>query len=62
MGRPTEQQLKQDGVAYKAGTFPFMANGRARALGDTSGMVKFLADAAPTKSWACTSSARWLPS
>ena len=41
----TEQQLKADGVAYKAGTFPFMANGRARALGDTSGMVKFLADA-----------------
>ncbi|MBC7499500.1 MAG: dihydrolipoyl dehydrogenase [Herminiimonas sp.] len=40
-----EQQLKADGVAYKAGTFPFMANGRARALGDTSGMVKFLADA-----------------
>jgi dihydrolipoamide dehydrogenase len=41
----TEQQLKADGIAYKAGTFPFMANGRARALGDTSGMVKFLADA-----------------
>jgi len=41
----TEQQLKAEGVAYKAGTFPFMANGRARALGDTSGMVKFLADA-----------------
>ena len=41
----TEQQLKLDGVAYKAGTFPFLANGRARALGDTSGMVKFLADA-----------------
>ena len=41
----TEQQLKADGVAYKAGTFPFMANGRARALGDTTGMVKFLADA-----------------
>jgi len=41
----TEQQLKADGVTYKAGTFPFMANGRARALGDTSGMVKFLADA-----------------
>jgi len=40
-----EQQLKADGVAYKVGTFPFMANGRARALGDTSGMVKFLADA-----------------
>ncbi|MGY4829385.1 dihydrolipoyl dehydrogenase [Sphaerotilaceae bacterium SBD11-9] len=42
----TEQQLKASGRAYKAGTFPFMANGRARALGDTTGMVKFLADAA----------------
>ncbi|MDA8453199.1 dihydrolipoyl dehydrogenase [Acidovorax sp. GBBC 3334] len=42
----TEQQLKADGVQYKAGTFPFLANGRARALGDTTGMVKFLADAA----------------
>ncbi|HVK54703.1 MAG TPA: dihydrolipoyl dehydrogenase [Burkholderiales bacterium] len=41
----TEQQLKAEGVAYRAGTFPFMANGRARALGDTTGMVKFLADA-----------------
>ena len=41
----TEQQLKASNVSYKAGTFPFMANGRARALGDTSGMVKFLADA-----------------
>ncbi len=41
----TEQQLQEAGVAYKVGTFPFMANGRARALGDTSGMVKFLADA-----------------
>ena len=41
----TEQQLKADGVAYKAGAFPFLANGRARALGDTSGMVKVLADA-----------------
>ncbi|MFM8899434.1 MAG: dihydrolipoyl dehydrogenase [Burkholderiales bacterium] len=40
----TEQQLKAAGRAYKAGTFPFMANGRARALGDTTGMVKFLAD------------------
>src|SRR6476661_2574744 len=42
----TEQQLKAAGVKYKAGTFPFMANGRARALGDTTGMVKFLADEA----------------
>ena len=41
----TEQQLKVEGVAYRAGSFPFMANGRARALGDTTGFVKFLADA-----------------
>ncbi|HSN32405.1 MAG TPA: dihydrolipoyl dehydrogenase [Ideonella sp.] len=41
----TEQQLKASGRAYRAGTFPFMANGRARALGDTTGMVKILADA-----------------
>ena len=41
----TEQQLKAEGRAYKAGAFPFMANGRARALGDTTGMVKMLADA-----------------
>jgi dihydrolipoamide dehydrogenase len=42
----TEQQLKARGAAYKSGSFPFMANGRARALGDTTGMVKMLADAA----------------
>ena len=42
----TEEQLKAAGRAYKAGTFPFLANGRARALGDTTGMVKMLADAA----------------
>ena len=41
----TEQALKAAGRAYKSGTFPFLANGRARALGDTTGMVKFLADA-----------------
>jgi dihydrolipoamide dehydrogenase len=40
----TEQQLRSAGVKYKAGQFPFMANGRARALGDTTGFVKFLAD------------------
>ncbi|RJX31004.1 MAG: dihydrolipoyl dehydrogenase [Oxalobacter sp.] len=40
-----EQQLKATGVAYKVGTFPFLANGRARAMGDTVGMVKVLADA-----------------
>ena len=42
----TEQQLKAAARAYKAGTFPFIANGRARALGDTTGMVKMLSDAA----------------
>jgi dihydrolipoamide dehydrogenase len=41
----TEQQLQARGAAYKAGSFPFMANGRARALGDTTGLVKVLADA-----------------
>ena len=41
-----EQQLKSEGVAYKTGTFPFSANGRARALGDTTGFVKIIADAA----------------
>jgi dihydrolipoamide dehydrogenase len=42
----SEQQLKAAGRAYKAGIFPFTANGRARALGDTTGLVKMLADAA----------------
>jgi dihydrolipoamide dehydrogenase len=40
-----EQELKASGRAYKAGSFPFLANGRARALGDTTGFVKILADA-----------------
>ncbi|OWT56097.1 dihydrolipoyl dehydrogenase [Candidimonas nitroreducens] len=40
-----EQQLKTEGREYKAGSFPFLANGRARALGDTTGFVKILADA-----------------
>jgi dihydrolipoamide dehydrogenase len=40
----TEQQLKAQGVEYRAGTFPFSANARARALGDTGGLVKFLAN------------------
>ena len=41
----TEQELKSAGVQYRAGVFPFSANARARALGDTAGMVKVLADA-----------------
>ena len=41
----TEQQLKKEGREYKAGSFPFLANGRARALGDTTGFAKVIADA-----------------
>ncbi len=41
----TEAQLEAAGRDYKTGQFPFMANGRARALGDTTGFVKFIADA-----------------
>jgi len=40
----TEQQLKAAGVDFRAGQFPFTANGRARAMGDTRGLVKILAD------------------
>ncbi|MCM8734649.1 dihydrolipoyl dehydrogenase [Azospirillum sp. A1-3] len=41
----TEEQLKAAGVAYKSGKFPFTANGRARAGGNTDGFVKILSDA-----------------
>ena len=40
----TEQQVKAEGIDYRTGSFPFMANGRARALGDTTGFVKLIAD------------------
>jgi dihydrolipoamide dehydrogenase len=40
----TEEQLKAEGIAYKAGKFPFSANGRARASLHTDGFVKILAD------------------
>jgi len=40
----TEEQLKDAGVKYNAGKFPFMANGRARAMNSTAGFVKILAD------------------
>jgi dihydrolipoamide dehydrogenase len=55
----TEQQLKASGRAYKAGTFPFLANGRARALGDTTAWSRCWPTRPPTRSWVCTSSARW---
>lgn len=41
----TEEQLKEKGIQYKSGKFPFMASGRARASMDTDGVVKVLADA-----------------
>lgn len=40
----TEEELKEAGVEYNVGKFPFMANSRARAIGETEGMVKILAD------------------
>ncbi|MCA8916498.1 MAG: dihydrolipoyl dehydrogenase [Planctomycetes bacterium] len=40
----TEKELKDAGVEYNVGKFNFMANGRARAMGDTTGWVKILAD------------------
>lgn len=40
----SEEQLKEAGVAYRKGSYPFSANGRARALGMTDGKVKILAD------------------
>ena len=41
----TEEKLKAEGVAYKVGKFPFLANSRARAMGQTDGFVKIIADA-----------------
>lgn len=41
----SEDQLKDAGIAYKKGSFPFLASGRARAIGHTEGFVKVLADA-----------------
>jgi len=40
------EELKAGGIAYTVGKFPFTANGRARAMGDTDGFVKILADKA----------------
>lgn len=41
----SEEDLKKEGTEYKSGTFPFMATGRAKAMGTTEGQVKILADA-----------------
>jgi len=41
----TERQVKESGREYRAGRFPFSANGRARSMGENTGFVKFIADA-----------------
>lgn len=40
-----EHEVKASGRAYKVGKFPFSANGRARTMGESAGLVKFIADA-----------------
>ena len=41
----TEEQAKDRGLNYRVGKFPFVANGRAKAMDETEGLVKILADA-----------------
>jgi dihydrolipoamide dehydrogenase len=49
----TEEQLKEAGIAYKTGKFPYMANGRARAMNALDGFVKILADAKTDRVLGC---------
>jgi len=49
----TEEQLKEAGIDYKTGKFPYMANGRARAMAATDGFVKILADATTDRVLGC---------
>jgi len=49
----TEEELKEAGIKYKAGKFPFMANSRARTTGDADGFVKILADAETDRVLGC---------
>jgi dihydrolipoamide dehydrogenase len=48
-----EEQLKQDGVEYNVGTFPFAANGRALAANEPEGLVKLIADAKTDRILGC---------
>ncbi len=48
-----EEQLKEAGIAYKVGKFPFQANSRAKAVGKTDGFVKVLADAETDRVLGC---------
>ena len=52
MGK-SEEELKAAGVEYAVGKFPFLANGRARAMGMTDGFVKILADKRTDKLLGC---------
>ena len=45
----TEEEVKAKNIEYKTGTFPFMANGRARAMDESEGLVKVIADAKTDK-------------
>lgn len=49
----TEEELKEAGIAYKVGKFPFMANSRARGAGTPEGFVKILADAKTDQVYGC---------
>ncbi|MCC6316429.1 MAG: dihydrolipoyl dehydrogenase [Gemmatimonadaceae bacterium] len=49
----TEAEVKASGRAYRTGKFPFSANGRARTMGETSGFVKFIADATTDELLGC---------
>ncbi len=49
----TEEQLKEEGIKYNKGKFPYSANGRARAMGVTEGFVKILADAETDRVLGC---------
>lgn len=49
----TEEQLKEAGIEYRVGKFPFMANGRARAMAAIDGFVKILADAKTDRVLGC---------
>jgi dihydrolipoamide dehydrogenase len=49
----TEQEVKDSGREYRVGRFPFSANGRARTMGETTGFVKFVADAATDELLGC---------
>ncbi len=49
----TEEQLKEQGVAYKVGKFPFMGNARAKAVFQADGFVKMLADAQTDRILGC---------